>query len=132
MIGGIRHIGKEDFKKFHERIVKLSSSGIFRPDSKGNKDTKLKNIDCCGDFTEWTNRPAIDWVNGRVNELKKGRNLAVQCECCKTTDPRELSNLMNNVDMRISACKMSIGENMNKNCFANEIVDLICDLVEKN
>ncbi len=131
MIGGIRHIGKEDSKELNERFVKLSSSGIFRSDSKGNKATNLKNIDCCGNFSEWTNQPAIDWVNGRVNDLKKGRYLAVQCECCETTSPRELLNLLDKVDNSSSPCKLKIVANMNKKCFANEIIDLISALAQK-
>ena len=125
----IRHIGKEDQKGSEERFAHLNRSGIFR-----DQGTRSKLMDCLGDFSEWSNQPAIDWINARANELRKGKKLALQCGCCKTTDPEKIAE--EDMEAKEGAMKMfresMLAREYNSKCFAKEIIELIINLSEED
>tara|TARA_Y100001968_G_C19262917_1_gene670197 strand:+ start:406 stop:756 length:351 start_codon:yes stop_codon:yes gene_type:complete len=98
----IRHIGKKDKKNKTSRYKRLVNSGIFR-----DNDTRFKKIDCNGDFVNWTNQPAKDWIMARVKEINDGRYLDISCDCCETIINENASN------------------NINEQCYAKEIIYLI-------
>ncbi len=125
----IRHIGIEDKKANDERFAHLNRSGIFR-----DKETRGKLMDCLGDFRQWTNQPAIDWINARANELRKGKKLALQCGCCKSTDPEQIAE--DAKAAKEGAMKMfresMLAREYNPKCFAKEIIELIINLSEED
>lgn len=105
MPGKINHIGKNDQKQRTARYKRLVHSGIFR-----DKSTSQKRIDCQGDFNEWTNAPAKDWIKARVKELNEGRSINLSCDCCETTEEEKLR---------------SKNVHLNENCYAKQLIELI-------